>query len=75
MEPELKEIPAEDLALQVGFALSHKAPRRLQVRDDQDRATMARAVLVQLQLCGVRFFKKPLEPHSIPPTGLPGRHE
>ena len=75
MEPELKEIPAEDLAFQVGFALSHKAPRRLQVRDDQDRAAMARAVLAQLQLCGVRFFKKPMQPHSIPPTGLTRRDD
>lgn len=36
---------------------------------------MARAVLAQLQLCGVRFFKKPMQPHSIPPTGLPGRDD
>ena len=73
MPDKLNPVPREDVLFDIEFALGQHAnlwPRQRRCRTvvDQPYHSLAREVLRQLELAGVRFFRKPPAPHhSSPP--------
>ena len=60
-EDELYEVPREDVRFDIRFALSKGFKFRPRKRDytEQDFRVWADAILKQLELTGLRFYRKP----------------